>query len=121
MSDSIAVIEMVCVPFLFVNSPVMSAGEAELKAKIEDLRKLIRRINYESNLSYKDLEQENMRLRDQLQQMRLAYSVLDQNCERFQRAINYWRYMYEEETSKENTEDEEPILVQVEEKVDIDG
>jgi hypothetical protein len=75
--------------------------EIELQTKIEDLRKLIRRINYESNKNYLELEQENIRLRDELQQMRLAYSVLDQNCERFQKAINYWRFMYEEEEEEE--------------------
>ena len=73
------------------------SNERHLQTKVDDLRKLIRRINYESNLTFRNLEQENIRLREELQQMRLAYSVLDQNCERFQRAIHYWQYMYEED------------------------
>jgi SMC interacting uncharacterized protein involved in chromosome segregation len=71
--------------------------EDQLQTKINDLRNLIRRINYESNLTFKKLQEENMNLREELQQMKLAYSVLDQNCERFQKAINYWKYIYEEE------------------------
>ena len=71
--------------------------EDQLQMKVNGLRELIRRINYESNLTFRKLQKENMELREQLQQMKLAYSVLDQNCERFQKAINYWRFMYEEE------------------------
>ena len=76
--------------------------EQELQTKVDNLRKLIRRINYESNQSYNELEQENIKLREELQQMKLAYSVLDQNCERFQQAINYWKFMYEEEKEEQN-------------------
>lgn len=68
-----------------------------LKNKVEELRKLVKRINFENNLSYKELEEENTQLKEKLQQMKLAYTVLDDNCERFQRAINYWRYMKEGE------------------------
>ena len=80
----------------------MSESREEiLQTKVDHLRKLIRRINYESNQSYKELENENMRLRDELQQKQLAYTVLDQNCERFQQAINYWRKMYDEEDEEQ--------------------
>ena len=83
-------------PFAY-NRQMGPEREAELQNKIKDLRKLIRRINYESNRNFRELEQENIRLRDQLQKVKLAYSVLDRNCERFQKAINYWKFMYEEE------------------------
>ena len=84
--------------------------EKELEIKVDNLRKLIRRINFESNQSFNELEQENIKLRDELQQMKLAYSVLDQNCERFQKAINYWKFMYEDEEDEEEEEEKTNIL-----------
>lgn len=85
--------------------------EEELQTKVDHLRKLIRRINYESNQSYKELEQENMKLREELQQMKLAYSVLDQNCERFQKAINYWKFMYEEEDQEQEQQRQNKTII----------
>lgn len=76
----------------------MSANEVpQLKQTIQNLRKLLKRVNFENNIAYRELEAENLVLKDELASLRLAYNVLDKHSNLFQQAIGYWEMMYQEE------------------------
>ena len=69
----------------------------QLKETVLNLRKLLKRVNFENNIAYRELEAENFVLKDELTKLQLAYNVLDQNCAKFHQAIGYWAMMYGDE------------------------
>ena len=80
----------------------MSTREVpQLKETIQNLRKLLKRVNFENNIAYRELEAENLVLKDDLARLQLAYDVLDKHSGRFQQAIGYWEMMYREEEEGE--------------------
>ena len=80
----------------------MSTSEVpQLKETIQNLRKLLKRVNFENNIAYRELEAENLVLKDDLARLQLAYDVLDKHSGRFQQAIGYWEMMYREEEKGE--------------------